>query len=107
VSSRKIISTKAGKIRWSPKNKILHTTFKKAFNPKSAKIRDLYGPFLFQTMRAEIVVRMKIVFQAIGNAQSGGVRDGLTISASYHSIPPCVTQLPTIATRIVMEGMTK
>jgi len=120
VASNRIISTRAAWTIWRLKNSRVQPMFSTAFAMKRPMIHQyvwldglsvrswtslLLASPLFQMIRTAIVVRMKIRFHAIGNAQFGGVRSGLRISAWYHSMPAPVKTLPRTATMIVINGM--
>lgn len=60
----------------------------------------------FQTIRAEIAVRMNIVVHITPIKEPGGVQSGKFI-VLYQSIPPAVSQLPKTAMKIAVIGIKK
>lgn len=128
VASRAIISAKAAVIRWFVKKSQLHRTLRTALIINSQKIvlnfvavssvfrrivlmRRLnvvasWGS-LFQRIKAEAVVSMNMMFQAIGKASFGGVMAGFMRVVSYHCMPEEEKALPIRATIMVTRGMRK
>jgi hypothetical protein len=104
--SRRIAPKKAKPKRCTPKNKQLQETFKKALITKSSiiSLKWIFPENLFQTIKADMVVSIKIIVQAKLIMEPGGVKVGRFI-VLYHSIPPEVIQPPTLATKTAIKGI--
>lgn len=110
VISSKTISTRAGVSSLRLKNKRLQRTLSAALAIKRSTmslLRIFEAFLLLKIMSAEIVVRIKIIFHAIGNAIFGGVMAGWINCVSYHDMPELVRKLPRAAVAIVTNGMMK
>lgn len=118
MASSAIISMNAGRTSFKEKKRRIQVMFRTAFATNSPMIRLKSLVFLlkihrhlssksllFQTISADIVVIMKIIFHAIGNIKFGGVSAGCMSMLLYQFMPSFVSKLPTMARHIVIDGM--